>query len=66
MLVLSRKTGEQIVIGENIRLTVVSVDGNRVKLGIAAPPEVAVHREEIYLEITKSERCADREPAGCC
>lgn len=47
MLVLSRKLGEKIVIGERVVLTVVKVDRNQVRLGIEAPPEVLVYREEI-------------------
>lgn len=47
MLVLSRKLGEKIVIGDGIVLTVVKVDRNQVRLGIEAPPDVPVFREEI-------------------
>jgi carbon storage regulator len=47
MLVLSRKLGEKIVIGEQVVLTVVKVDRNQVRLGIEAPPDVPVFREEI-------------------
>lgn len=47
MLVLSRKPGEQIVVGDNIRITVVAVSGGRVKIGIDAPDEVAIHRSEL-------------------
>jgi carbon storage regulator len=47
MLVLSRKLGEKIVIGENIRITVVKIDRNQIRIGIEAPPEVSVFREEI-------------------
>ena len=48
MLVLSRRIGEEIVIADNIRVKVVAVHGNRVRLGIVAPQEVTVHREEIH------------------
>jgi carbon storage regulator len=48
MLVLSRRLGEEIIIDGNIRVKVVAVQGNRVKLGIVAPDDVAVHREEIH------------------
>ena len=51
MLVLSRKHGEAIVIGNGITVTVLAVDGDRVKLGIVAPAEVPVHREEVYQRI---------------
>lgn len=47
MLVLSRKLGEKIVIGENIVVTVVKIDRNQIRLGIEAPHAVAVYREEI-------------------
>jgi len=48
MLVLSRRLGEEIVIGGNIRLTIVAVKGDRVRIGIAAPPDVTVDRQEIH------------------
>ncbi len=48
MLVLSRKIGERIRIGEDIILTVVRIHGDKVRLGIEAPENVAVHREEVY------------------
>lgn len=51
MLVLSRKLGEVITIGDDISVTVLAVDGERVKLGIVAPAEVPVHREEVYQRI---------------
>ena len=51
MLVLSRKVGEQLVIDDHIRITVVGIHGNQVRLGISAPRDVAVHREEIYRQI---------------
>ena len=48
MLVLSRRIGEQLVIDGNIILTVISVDGNKTRLGVQAPPDVRVDREEIH------------------
>ena len=48
MLVLSRKRGERIVIGEHVTVTVLEVQGDRVKLGFAAPAEMPIHREEIH------------------
>jgi carbon storage regulator len=54
MLVLSRKCGEAIVLGNGITVTVVAVQGGRVKLGIVAPAEVPVHRGEIVDKITHS------------
>lgn len=51
MLVLTRKSGEGIKIGHDIKVVVVEVKDNHVKLGIEAPHELSVHREEIYLKI---------------
>jgi carbon storage regulator len=48
MLVLSRRPSEEIVIGGNVRVTVLSVEGNRVRLGIVAPQSVSVDRREVY------------------
>ncbi|MBN2294272.1 MAG: carbon storage regulator CsrA [Pirellulales bacterium] len=51
MLVLSRKLGEGIVIGNGVELTVLNVQGDRVKLGFKAPEEVSIHREEVHQRI---------------
>lgn len=51
MLVLTRKPGETITIGDDVKIFVQEIRGNQVKIGIKAPPNVAVHREEIYLRI---------------
>lgn len=51
MLILTRKAGEEITIGESIVISVVEVRGSQVRLGISAPPEVAIHRGEIYKQI---------------
>lgn len=48
MLVLSRKRNESIVINNNITITVVAIEGDKVRLGIAAPKEVEVHRQEVH------------------
>ena len=58
MLVLSRKINQSIMIGDNVRIVVVAVDRDQVKLGIEAPREVPVHRSEIYEEIQRSNRSA--------
>lgn len=60
MLVLSRKRNESILIGESITLTVVEIRGNRVKLGIAAPTEVPVLREEIAEKLRQHQEAAAR------
>ncbi|MHA1948282.1 MAG: carbon storage regulator CsrA [Candidatus Thorarchaeota archaeon] len=54
MLVLSRKNNESIVIGKNIKIMVVEIRGDKVRLGIDAPNEVPVHREEIFNMINKN------------
>lgn len=54
MLVLSRKTDEKIMIGDSIVITVVAVSRDKVRLGIEAPKEVPVHRQEVYEAIQKS------------
>ena len=54
MLILTRKVGESVLVGDDISITVLSVRGNQVKLGVQAPKEVSVHREEIYQRIQQS------------
>ena len=51
MLILTRRIGETIMIGDDVKLTVLGVKGNQVRLGVDAPKDVAVHREEIYRRI---------------
>ncbi|MFC4711687.1 carbon storage regulator CsrA [Planococcus dechangensis] len=58
MLVLGRKVGESIVIDDNIEITVTSIEGDLIKLGISAPKEIPVHRKEIYLEIQEENKRA--------
>lgn len=54
MLVLSRKIGEQILIGDSIVVTVVAAHGDRVRLGVSAPAAVPIHREEVWTRINPS------------
>ena len=58
MLVLTRKLGENIRIGDAVKITVLEIRSGQVKLGIEAPPEVKVHREEIYQRIQEEQRKA--------
>lgn len=51
MLILTRKLGESIQIGDEIKITIVEIKGRQVRLGIEAPPHTTVHREEIYWKI---------------
>jgi carbon storage regulator len=51
MLILSRRPGESVKIGDDVTVTVLSVNGGQVRLGFTAPPNVAVHREEVYERI---------------
>jgi len=51
MLILTRRVGESLVIGDSIKVTVISAHGNQVKIGVDAPNDVPVHREEIYKRI---------------
>lgn len=58
MLILTRKLGESITIGDNIKVTVLGIYGRQVRLGIEAPLKVVVHREEIYVKIQNENRKA--------
>ncbi len=53
MLIFTRRIGEEIRIGDNIRVRIIDIKGKQVRLGIDAPPEVIIHREEIYLRINE-------------
>ncbi len=53
MLILTRKVGEALMVGDDVNITVLGVKGNQVRIGVSAPKEVAVHREEIYQRIQK-------------
>ena len=56
MLILTRRVGEALKIGDNVEVTILSVKGNQVRIGINAPKEVAVHREEIYSRIKEEQK----------
>lgn len=53
MLVLTRKTNQTVLIGDDVEVTVLSVTGDKVRIGIQAPRDVPVHREEVYAEIQR-------------
>jgi carbon storage regulator len=56
MLILTRRIGETLVVGDEVTVTVLGVKGNQVRLGVNAPKDVAVHREEIYERIQKEKQ----------
>lgn len=56
MLVLSRKIGEEIIIGDNVRVMVVAIRGNQVRLGFSAPGEVTIHRAELRADEARTPR----------
>ncbi|WP_175073645.1 carbon storage regulator CsrA [Terribacillus sp. AE2B 122] len=58
MLVLTRKVGESLKIGDNIELKILSMDGEQIKLGINAPREIGIHRKEVYLAIEQENSAA--------
>jgi carbon storage regulator len=60
VLILTRKQGESITIGDDIKVTVLNVYGRQVRLGVEAPQKVIVHREEVYLKIKEENRKAAR------
>ena len=63
MLILTRRVGETLMIGDEVTVTVLGVKGNQVRLGVNAPRDVAVHREEIYERI-KREQGSEGEDTG--
>lgn len=64
MLVLTRKVGESIRIGEDIEIVVTAIDQNKVKIGIKSPPQVPIYREELYQKIQQDNREAASMKTG--
>lgn len=61
MLILTRRVGESIIVGDNVTITVLGIKGNQIRLGVNAPKEVSVHREEIYQRIKQEQKVAGSE-----
>ncbi len=55
MLILTRRSGEAVIVGDNVRIAVLDIRGNQVRLGVEAPREVTVHREEVYRRIAEEQ-----------
>lgn len=65
MLILTRKPGESLYIGDNLKVTIVEIKGNQIRVGIDAPPEYRIYREEIYLQILEeNKKAADAGVSG--
>jgi len=64
MLILTRRAGETVMIGSDVTITVLGVKGNQVRIGINAPRDVAVHREEIYDRIQSEKSAKDEDAAA--
>ncbi len=66
MLILTRRVGETLMVGEDITVTVLGVKGNQVRIGINAPRDIAVHREEIFNKIQQNDIEESTDVSGNC
>lgn len=64
MLILTRRVGETLMVGDDVTVTVLGVKGNQVRIGVNAPKDVAVHREEIYQRIQREKSEGDDSGSG--
>ena len=64
MLILTRRVGETLMIGDSVTVTVLGVKGNQVRIGITAPKDVAVHREEIFQRVDKADKATHKDESN--